>query len=294
MNQSKMLAGFFGLLLTFGTALSPFAQQDRGEIVILDQQREEICWYQGSHALLMGISNYTNGWSPLPSIPGEVDQVEEMLAEQSFQVIKYLDLNAEQLKKVFEDFGADFGYGERNRNNRLLFFFSGHGYSYPNDSRGYIVPTDAPRPDDDQNFCHKALSMDQIITWAREIRAKHVLYIFDSCFSGTVFEVRGPDDLPPHINRLTAEPVRMFIKHRYHLAHNVIRHLIQVTQPHLRLAPKFLDQSKSLRHGVPKKPPSRCPIGFRGYFFFPIQMIVLPQVLTFKFMRFSKFPMLSQ
>jgi len=33
-----------------------------------------------------------------------------------------------------------------------------------------------------------------------------VLFLFDSCFSGTVFKARSLPDQPPHITRLTAEP----------------------------------------------------------------------------------------
>jgi uncharacterized caspase-like protein len=53
--------------------------------------------------------------------------------------------------------------------------------------------------------------MAQVLTWAREIEAKHVIFIFDSCFSGTVFKSKALPQVPPHISEITARPVRQFI-----------------------------------------------------------------------------------
>jgi hypothetical protein len=53
--------------------------------------------------------------------------------------------------------------------------------------------------------------MAQIIAWTRRIEAKHALFLFDSCFSGTVFKQRALPDRPPHITALTSAPVRQFI-----------------------------------------------------------------------------------
>ncbi|MEE8435894.1 MAG: formylglycine-generating enzyme family protein, partial [bacterium] len=47
-------------------------------------------------------------------------------------------------------------------------------------------------------------------TWAREIEAKHALFLFDSCFSGTIFKTRALP-VPRHISDKTAKPVRQFI-----------------------------------------------------------------------------------
>ena len=79
----------------------------------------------------------------------------------------------------------------------------------------YLVPVDAPDPTsrrNEQNFLRVALPMQQIITWARLIEAKHVLFVFDSCFSGTVFKTKAtPRQENAYIRDVIAKPVRQFI-----------------------------------------------------------------------------------
>jgi hypothetical protein len=51
---------------------------------------------------------------------------------------------------------------------------------------------DAPSPsDDEQGFLGKAIPMGQFNAWARQMEALHVLFVFDSCFSGSIFVSRG-------------------------------------------------------------------------------------------------------
>ena len=53
--------------------------------------------------------------------------------------------------------------------------------------------------------------MNRILTWSREIEAKHAIFLFDSCFSGTVFKAKALPKIPPHISDVTSRPVRQFI-----------------------------------------------------------------------------------
>jgi Caspase domain/TIR domain len=165
--------------------------------------------YKESHALLIGVSNYTAGWPNLESIPEEIEAVKRMLKAQGFNVIVHKDTNHVELKAAFQDFIDRYGYEAQNR---LLFFFSGHGETREGGKKGYLVPSDSPDPaQDERGFLKKALPMSQIMAWARQIEAKHVLYLFDSCFSGTVFKQKALSKVPPHISTMTSEPVRQFI-----------------------------------------------------------------------------------
>ncbi len=53
--------------------------------------------------------------------------------------------------------------------------------------------------------------MNQILAWSRQVDAKHLLFMFDSCFSGTVFKARATPSQPPYITDATLRPVRQFI-----------------------------------------------------------------------------------
>jgi len=170
---------------------------------------EEIDLYGGSYALLIGASVYKEGWPSLESIPGELDNVENLLKRKGFQIERVDDPDSKQLKEAFTGFINRYGY---DRNNRLLIFYSGHGYTRNNGKKGYLVPVDAPDPDkDEKGFLTKSLGMNHILSWSRDIEAKHVLFLFDSCFSGTIFKQRDRPKPPKHITSLTAQPVRQFI-----------------------------------------------------------------------------------
>jgi hypothetical protein len=167
--------------------------------------------YSGSYALLIGESRYQYRWHNLDNIPGELQRVAQLLTANGFQVDTALNLTSRQLKDKVAQFIDEYGF---DKNNRLLFFYSGHGYSrVVFDSRkGYIVPIDAPNPSFDmKGFWQKAIMMAQFLAWARRIEAKHALFLFDSCFSGTVFAARQDLTLPRQISQAAARPVRQFI-----------------------------------------------------------------------------------
>ena len=177
-----------------------------------DQQGHTVGEYRASYALLIGVSDYTAGWPDLETVPGELQRVESVLQAQGFEVTKHLNLDSSQLKSAFDEFINQYGL---DRDNRLLFFFAGHGHTLQDPwgvGKGYIVPVDAPDPNqDEKGFLRKAVDMNRILGWARQIVAKHALFLFDSCFSGTVFQARDLPEVPPHISRLTNKPVRQFI-----------------------------------------------------------------------------------
>ncbi|MGD9212008.1 MAG: caspase family protein [Desulfobacteraceae bacterium] len=165
--------------------------------------------YSNSYALVIGVSRYTAGWPNLESIPVEIETVENALRKHDFVVNLTFNPTSKELKTAFDQFINDHGF---DRNNRLLFFFSGHGYSRHNGTKGYLVPADAPDPrTDTKAFLRKAIAMSQVLEWARRIESKHALFVFDSCFSGTIFKSKSLPEFPPHITDFTSEPVRQFI-----------------------------------------------------------------------------------
>jgi hypothetical protein len=147
----------------------------------------EVQLYQGSHALVIGISDYQdNAWVDLDSVGADVKAVRETLEEQGFVVETLMNPTKNRLLNGITDFIDTYGYEQENR---LLFYYSGHGHTQERNGRkfGYLVPVDAPNPfENEKVFYRKSLKMEQVISWSKQIESKHALFVFDSCFSGSV------------------------------------------------------------------------------------------------------------
>ena len=191
----------------------PAAQDSKGVEPIheVTKNGRRVILYENSYALLVGVSEYEY-WDDLKSIPGEMILLESSLKKHGFIIEKSLNPTCEVFKKTIDNFINRFGFEE---NNRLFIFFSGHGYTRKDGTKGYIVPSDAVEPlnvEEERKFAQKAIEMEQIVTWARRIESKHALFVFDSCFSGTIFQIKGSIPPPPeYVTYLTGKPVRQFI-----------------------------------------------------------------------------------
>ena len=187
------------------------SDESRVIMYIKDKSGQQVGLYEKSYALLIGVSDYSGGWSKLPGVEKDVEAVKMALEKHKFHVEVIRNPNSVQLDQAFTNFINR--YGRKHNNNRLLFYFAGHGYTVTQSyggEMGYILPSDAPkqkrRP---QEFLAKAMDMQMVDVYARRIQSKHALFVFDSCFSGSVF--RGEAPIPTSITYKTAMPVRQFI-----------------------------------------------------------------------------------
>lgn len=201
------------VLLLFVLGALIFAQ-DRGVRVKVKNeqgQTQQVKLYDASYALVIGASDYEKGWGKLGGVKGDVAAVKAILVKHGFEVEEFLNPTSENFHQRINQFVNNYGFEE---NNRLLIYFAGHGFTETTrDGRkfGYIVPVDAPDPTKNLiGFGQKALTMDEIETVARRIRSKHALFVFDSCFSGSLVS-RSKTVVPPIINYLSTQPVRQFI-----------------------------------------------------------------------------------
>lgn len=191
---------------------------------VTDPQGHTVRLYAASYALLISESKYfgtgKGGWRPLNSTTRELDDVASALQKQGFTVWRISDATGDELTKQFREFMAKFGHAS---DNRLLFFFSGHGYTNEANDFSYLVPVDASDPHiNPGNFYSKALPIANIVTWAEELETRHALFVFDSCFSGSIFTSRAAIKLPAprgtsvsdryqFLTGRSAEPVRQFL-----------------------------------------------------------------------------------
>jgi len=166
-------------------------------------------FYTNSYALVIGNSEYVNGWQNLQGVKNDIATIVPALENNGFVVQVAENLTKEALDKTFIDFITLYGQHEKHR---LLFFFAGHGYTINNYGQvlGYIVPTDAPYPLTDRaGFINKALPMSRIEEYSFQAQSKHILFVFDACFSGSIFAYRGEQQ--PNFNMEVLQPVRQFI-----------------------------------------------------------------------------------
>jgi len=191
--------------------ISPIFAQDRGiQVTIKTMDGKILPLYHSSHALVVGISDYSNSWPRLPNAIKDAEEVAQELKRQRFNVVLSINPTKNDLEDKLNTFIYSMG---AHPDDRLIFYFAGHGHtinmSYGG-KMGYIVPSDAPFPDmDETGFRRGAISMQKFEENARQIQAKHVLYIFDSCFSGSIFALSR--SIPSAIKDKTAKPVRQFI-----------------------------------------------------------------------------------
>ncbi|MDP6390862.1 MAG: caspase family protein [Alphaproteobacteria bacterium] len=154
---------------------------------------------------MIGIDNYTAGWPRLSMAVQDAKLIAAELKKRGFTVTLRLNLNAEELETAFETFFVIRG---SDPNARLFVWYAGHGHTL--NGEGYLVPADAPRPDAQTQFKLKALPMRSLGNFVRLAESKHAFAVFDSCFSGTIFDSQRA--LPPAaITLATTRPVRQFL-----------------------------------------------------------------------------------
>ncbi|MFD0916507.1 caspase domain-containing protein [Pseudahrensia aquimaris] len=156
--------------------------------------------YDQSHALIIGVSKYDpqTGWPVLPAVKKEIENVNAALTKQGFTTEIVTDPDFISLQKAVREF-----FNRRwSRDTRLILYFAGHGHSDQSEDMGYILPRDTLYFGD-ADFFQKAFSMSEIRAMLPNgRRAKHVLLVFNSCFSGSIFLTRR-NTLPPEIAYLS-------------------------------------------------------------------------------------------
>jgi hypothetical protein len=65
--------------------------------------------------------------------------------------------------------------------DNVLIYYAGHGYLDEAADQGYWLPVDSER-DDDSNW----IATDRVVSQIKGMKAKHVMVVADSCFSGTI------------------------------------------------------------------------------------------------------------
>lgn len=179
--------------------------------------------YTGSYALLVGSWNYQHErWHRLEQPALDIYEIRRALKLHGFQVEVVENPTYETLLAALDSFffrhGAEPGH-------RLVFYYAGHGHTEITRhgvKLGFVVPIDAGDPKADRGELQSLLGMERFREYAIRAEANDMLFMFDSCFAGTVFEATRacvPPDCGPNTGpaagltteELVARPVRMFL-----------------------------------------------------------------------------------
>lgn len=153
-------------------------------------------------------------FGPLPDAVTQGAQVAELLRAQGFEVKTFY--NEEATKAKIERYLLEELKTQLKKDDRVLIYFSGHGYTKTDamgKQLGYFVTYGAGK----SSIEFEAIPMSRIESeYARNLEAKHVLFVLDACFSGlalTRTDFRSPEQLAAfqtlvEIRRLTQEKNR--------------------------------------------------------------------------------------
>jgi len=198
----------FLLLVPLYVISPPLFATSRG-IRVTTEQGKSVYLYKDYLALVIGVSNYDK-WPRLPNAVRDAQEVAAKLRQLGFEVRLVMDPTAREMQTLLSELVYDMG---REEKRAVLFYYAGHGETETladGTKMGYLIPTDCPILEKNpKGFATHAISMRDIESASLRIRAKHVLMLFDSCFSGSLFAlVRA---VPHDITEKSALPVRQYI-----------------------------------------------------------------------------------
>ena len=127
----------------------------------------------------VGINNYLN-WNKLSNAEVDAIKITRFAEDCNFETINIV--NSDATKNNIEKIFKDTLYRLLSTDDLLVFSFHGHGTTIliDNKAHGFIVPVEAsknPSP-------YELISIEEFTSWIRFLRCKHVLLLFDCCFSG--------------------------------------------------------------------------------------------------------------
>ena len=202
---------FLCVAIVFIASTELFSQRGMS-VTVRTESGQEFDLYKNSYALIIGNGAYPvkNGWNPLPGAVKDVKEVAEVLERHGFNVTLKIDVTKSEFNQAFSEFIYESG---KDPDNRLLFYYAGHGFTTKaatGEDLGYLVMLDTPSPANAAAFDLYSVDMIKFVSDSKKIYAKHVLFMFDSCFSGTVLNLRNRVT-PSHITDRIKNPVRQFI-----------------------------------------------------------------------------------
>jgi len=204
----RYASGFAAIFFSFLTLLTAHdavaAKTSPAEVAKLRSK----LFYGESWAVIIGVNKYEK-WPQLESAVNDANAVAERLESLGFNIVKLVNADATR-DNIVRVLGHDMPM-RVHKNDRVFIFFAGHGHTeetFSGRKLGYIVPYDA-----ELYNTTTAISMEELRLFADKIKAKHLLYVMDSCYSG--LGLTRSTGIPPqtedYVKKITGKVARQMI-----------------------------------------------------------------------------------
>lgn len=124
-------------------------------------------------ALLVGNANYKI--KPLINTLNDVDDMATKLENMGFKVVKYKNLNSEDMSLAFIKFGKELANYDIG-----MFFYAGHGLQNASGTN-YLVPVDAEPIRSEQDFNKYCVEVNDLFGQMKKANSKVNIIILDAC-----------------------------------------------------------------------------------------------------------------
>ncbi|MFM6281089.1 MAG: caspase domain-containing protein, partial [Dolichospermum sp.] len=134
-------------------------------------------------ALLIGVSEYQPGFNPLPTTIQDVEAIKQLLVNP--EIGKFAAENVTVLKnpqKLDMDGAIHDLYNNRQKDDLLLLYFSGHGLI--NDEGNFYFSTSSTEKSGTSFLSYLAVAATYVHDCMKRSKSKYKVVILDSCFSG--------------------------------------------------------------------------------------------------------------
>ncbi len=137
--------------------------------------------YANRYCLAIGIEDYHGEmWPPLGNTLNDAEEVSQVLEGLYGFDARILENEKATKANIAEAIEDTLG-NEVGEDDLVVLFFAGHGHTIhkKGQEHGFIVPFDA-----NEEQTSKLIRMDALVSWSTYLECRHILYVFDSCFSG--------------------------------------------------------------------------------------------------------------
>jgi len=136
--------------------------------------------FSQSLAVVIGINQYSRGIPELLTAVNDAKAIAQLLQDEQGYNVKLLINEAATLVNLLKVLKDDLS-SEVSANDRVLFYFAGHGIATDDDDgpSGYLLPQDADRSDH-----NTYLPMQVLHDALTDLPCRHLFTILDCCFSG--------------------------------------------------------------------------------------------------------------